>query len=197
MAARYRNFASVFYPESCPENWYDIITGWHVPVFVSPLHENDVNPTGEVKKPHYHIIIMFEGKKSEDQIRSFFDQIGCVGLEVVSSLRGYARYLCHLDNPEKAQYDTGLVTCFGGADYNNVIGLPSDKYRAIREITDYCRENGVYAYAELLDFCAVYHYDWYKCLCDNGTYVVKEYLKSLRWQNRLNDGLPDYEPDAD
>lgn len=181
MAKRTRNYASVFYPDSAPENWNDIIASWKVPCFVSPLHEDDFNPGGEKKKAHYHILLMFEGVKTEEQARELLDQVNCVGLETVSSIRGYARYLCHLDNPEKAQYTTDQVICYSSADYHHVIGLPSDKYKAIREITDFCRDNDIYSYAQLFDYCAVHKFDWFKCLCDNGTYVVREYLKSRTW----------------
>lgn len=49
-SSRYRNFATVVYPESAPENWLEILAEQFVPAFVSPLHDLDVNPTGEVKR---------------------------------------------------------------------------------------------------------------------------------------------------
>ena len=96
---RKRNFATVVYPESAPENWQEILAGMFVPAFISPLHDKDINPTGEPKKPHYHVVVMNDGKKSIEQAQELFAAIGGVGCEVVQSIRGYARYLCHLDNP--------------------------------------------------------------------------------------------------
>lgn len=191
---RYRNFASVFYPESAPDNWYDILTEQKVPVFISPLHDLDINPSGEgkgeKKKPHYHIILMFEGVKTPDQAKEVLDKIGCVGLEVINSLRGYARYLCHLDNPEKAQYKQEDVVALCGADYSSVIGLATDKYKAIGEIIDFCIAHDVVSYAQLLEYARLNRFEWFRVLCDNGTVVVKEYLKSRSWDNgvrRLQD----------
>lgn len=178
---RTRNFATVVYPESAPENWLDIIAELKVPVFVSPFHNMDVNPTGEVKKEHYHVIFMFEGKKTIDRVREVIAEFGGVGCEQVQSIRGYARYLCHLDNPEKAQYRTEDVRCFGGADYISTIGLTTDKYKAIAEMIDYCEETGITSYAILLQHCRLDHYDWFRILCDCGTVVMKEYLKSKSW----------------
>lgn len=110
---RTRNFATVVYPESAPENWFDILAEMKIPAFVSPLHNMDVNPTGEVKKEHYHVMIMFEGVKTVEQALDVFRQIGGVEYcEQIQSLRGYARYLCHLDNPEKHQYNTEDVISF-------------------------------------------------------------------------------------
>lgn len=181
---RTRNFATVVYEESAPENWYQELSELKVPAFVSPYHDIDKNPTGEDKKPHYHVMIMFEGVKTTDQAKEIFDKIGGVGCEVVNSLRGYARYLCHLDNPEKAQYKPDDVRCLCGADYITVIGLPTDKYTAIRELMDFVGLNNISSYAELLEYCAANRMDWFRCLCDNGTYVMKEYIKSKYWQNK-------------
>lgn len=178
---RTRNFATVVYPESAPENWLDILTECMVPAFVSPLHDQDINPGGEPKKPHYHVDFMFEGVKSVDQVTELFESFGGVGCEVINSIRGYARYLCHLDNPEKHQYSTEDVKCFCGADYAATIGLATDKYKAVREMITWCNENGVFIYSDLLEYAAEHRYDWFRCLCDNATVVMKEYLKSKFW----------------
>lgn len=82
---------------------------------------------------------MFDSVKTDKQAKELFDKIGEVGLQRVNSTRGYARYLCHLDNPEKAQYDQSDAIQLGGADYIFVIGLTSDKYRAVREIIEFCK----------------------------------------------------------
>lgn len=181
---RKRNFATVVYPESAPEGWRDILAGYFVPAFVSPLHDRDINATGEPKKPHYHVMVMFEGKKSEEQVKALFETIGGVGLEVVESLRGYARYLCHLDNPEKAQYNPSDVVSIGGSDYSYSIGLVADKYKAVREMIAFCKANQIVSYAELLEYAAVEQDTWFRVLCDNGTVVMKEYLKSISWGQR-------------
>ena len=65
--SRTRNFASIVYPESAPEDWKEILIQQFVPAFISPLHDQDVNPGGEIKKPHYHVILMFDGSWSEDE----------------------------------------------------------------------------------------------------------------------------------
>ena len=178
---RFRNFATVVYPDSAPENWQETLAGQFIPAFISPLHDKDKNPTGESKKPHYHVMLIFDGKKSKDQAKAVFDQIGGVGCEVVNSIRGYARYLCHLDNPEKAQYNPEDVRSLCGADYNHTIGLAIDKYKAIREMMAHCREYNIFSYSDLMDYCAEERPDWFRVLCDNGTLVMTNYLKSLSW----------------
>jgi len=179
---RQRNFATVVYPESAPENWQEILADQKVPAFISPLHDRDINPTGEPKKPHYHVVVMFDSVKTIEQALELFKMIGGVQYaEQIQSIRGYARYLCHLDNPEKAQYSTEDVRCIGGADYIATIGLATDKYKAIAEMIDFCEENGIVRYSVLLQICRMEHYDWFRILCDCGTVVMKEYLKSRAW----------------
>lgn len=179
-SGRTRNYATVVYPESAPPDWLSIAGELKIPCFVSPLHDRDINPTGEGKKPHHHVMIMFEGVKTREQAQEVFDQIGGVGCEAVQSLRGYARYLCHLDNPDKAQYSTDDVHCFGGADYADIIGLAIDKYKAIGEMLDFCDDNDVLNYCDLLMYARKERFDWFRVLCDSGTYVIKEYMKSRK-----------------
>lgn len=179
-SGRTRNYATVVYPESAPPDWLRIAGELKIPMFISPLHDEDLNPTGEPKKPHYHVMIMFEGVKTQEQAKEVFDQIGGVGCEVVQSVRGYARYLCHLDNPDKAQYNVDDVRCFGGADYTDIIGLAIDKYKAIGEMLDFLDANIEMTYYELLMYAREERFDWFRVLCDSGTYVIKESIKSRR-----------------
>lgn len=180
-SSRTRNFASVVYPESAPDNWQEILSDLHIPAFISPLHDKDINPDGLPKKAHFHVMLMFEGVKTRDQAIEIFNKIGAVGLEIIQSQRGYARYLCHLDNPEKHQYAQECVRALCGADYAATIGLVTDKYKAIGEMIDYCELNNVVSYSELLKYCRSERFDWFRVLCDNGTVVMREFLKSKDW----------------
>lgn len=181
---RGRNFATMVYPESAPENWREILAGYFIPAFISPLHDKDKNPTGEPKKPHHHVMLMFEGKKSDEQVREIFKTIGGVGLEKVDSMRGMARYFCHLDNPEKAQYSPSDVVSMNGCDYSYTIGIVADRYKAVREMIAFCKANQIVSYSELLEYASVEQDTWFRVLCDSGTIVMKEYLKSVSWGHR-------------
>lgn len=193
---RTRNYATTIWPDSAPEDWKERLASFYVPAFISPLHNLDVDPFTEVddegnpipkpKKPHYHVMIMFDSVKTREQAKEIFEEIGGVGVEVVNSIRGYARYLCHLDNPEKAQYDKSSVESLYGADYEETIGLSLDRYIAIREMIAFCRDNGIVSYAEILRYSMDNRFDWFRVLCDNGTVVMKEYLKSCSWEIDYN-----------
>ena len=65
---RTRVWTAVVYPDSAPENWRDILDDCHFEWVESPLHEFDTNPTGELKKAHWHIALSFDGPKSYEQV---------------------------------------------------------------------------------------------------------------------------------
>lgn len=178
---RTRNFATIVYPESAPENWIDIIRDSHVNALISPLHDSDINPDGEIKKPHHHVLIMFDSVKTIEQFDDFSKTFGGVGKEKVNSIRGYARYLCHLDNPEKASYDINSVISIGCEDYFDIISLPTDKYGNIRDMMRYCIDNDITNFSDLLLYASENNESWFRCLVDNGTYVIKEFLKSVSY----------------
>lgn len=180
-SVRTRNYATVVYPESAPGDWIQILEECFVPCFISPLHDKDVNPTGEPKKEHYHVLIMFDGVKTVEQAKTIFDQIGGVGCETVNSIRGYARYLCHLDNPEKHQYSQELVRNMCGADYIGIIGLAYDKYKALSEMEEFCERYNIFSYFILARYATVHRPDWSRILKDCGTLYMKEYLQSRKW----------------
>lgn len=180
-SGRTRNYASVFYLDSAPDNWRDILNDFHIPIFISPYHDNDLNPDGTVKKPHYHVLIMFDSVKTPEQAAEIFSSINCVGLEIVKSLRGYARYLCHLDNPEKFQYSISDVIQLGGSIYLDVIQSASDRYDALKEMMDFCDLYNVSSFYLLSTYSRRFRDDWFRILCDSGAVYMKEYLKSREW----------------
>lgn len=184
---RTRNFATVVYPESAPANWVERLDNYHVQALISPLHDKDMNPSGEPKKAHYHVLVMFESPKNFDrQIKPIFDEIGGVGRENVNSARGYSRYLCHLDNPEKHQYEPSEVRQLGGADFTLITQLPTDDIKILGDIFQYIKKNEIYSLAELLDLSKIYHPEWFSTVVMSRAYVVDKYIKSLTWERESN-----------
>lgn len=184
MASRYRNWATVAYPESLPDGWQERLDKEHIPAFISPLHDKDINPDGEKKKPHYHIVMMFGGNKTKEQVQKISNEI-LSGVEViqVKDLRAYARYLCHIDNPEKAQYKPSDVKSLGGVDYLEMVGTLADTDIAVREMMEWCREQGIFSFARLCDYAAKERSDWFRVLTSKRTVFISAYLKSLQWEH--------------
>ena len=182
---RGENWAFIAYPESIPEDWRSILGELHIQVLISPLHDKDANADGEPKKPHHHVLLMFESLKSLSQVKEITDKLNCPAPMKQDSKRGIARYLCHLDNPEKAQYPIEEVESLGGADYRSIISMSNDKYEVIAEIIDWVDENAAlhhYAFSAVLRWCRENNEKWFRGLCDNCGWVVKEYLQSCSWE---------------
>lgn len=182
-SGRTRNFATVVYPDSAPSDWMDKLDRLHIAAFISPLHNKDMDPDGGLKKSHYHVMLMFESPvEYETRVAPIFAEIGAVGREMVNSARGYARYLCHLDNPEKFQYSPSEVRCIGGADYYGVTSLPTDDMKMLGEVFSYIQEHEIYSLAELLTISQIHHPEWFSMIAMSRCYVVDKFIKSLAWE---------------
>lgn len=178
---RTRNYAFLVYPESAPPNWMEILSDAHCPAFVSPLHDKDVNPDGELKKAHYHVMLLFDSVKTTDQAQAIRDAVGGVGWEKIASQRGYIRYLCHLDNPEKHQYSKQDVKSFGGLNYMSMVSLPTDVDAMLDDMTRFIDDNKVFSFRQFASYCRDYNADWSYVLKHSGAYYIKEYIKGLAW----------------
>lgn len=179
---RTRNWASVVYPESAPDDWIMKLQEQCVPALISPLQDKDINADGTRKKEQHHVMILFDGVKTSERAKEVFSVISGVGIEPLKCTRAYARYLCHLNNPEKAQYDMENVISCSGADYMAMISLATDKYIAIGEMIEFCIQNDIVSYARLLLFAKENRQDWFRVLCDNGTLIMVQFLKSHYWE---------------
>lgn len=76
------------------------------------LHNKDYFPTGEAKKPHFHLILGVEGdsRHSKEKVINLFNDSSLL-IRNVRNPKGYCRYLTHKDNLEKAQYkDSDIFT---------------------------------------------------------------------------------------
>ncbi len=179
---RTRNYATVVYPESAPADWKVLLQEQCVPAIISPIHDRDINTDGTLKKKHFHVMILFDGTKTKEQAGEVFSVIGGVGIEPIKCTRAYARYLCHLDNPDKAKYAIEDVISCAGADYYSMISMATDKYTAIGEMIEFCMNNSIVAYSELLLYAKNNRMDWFRVLCDNGTLTMVQFLKSHYWE---------------
>lgn len=181
-----RHWAAIIYPESAPENWIQLLDDMHVRAFVSPLHDRDTDDNGELKKPHWHVIVSFDGPVQPLLVESRMSVFNCPKPVAISSLNSYARYLCHLDNPEKFQYDPSGVQSFGGFDYFEVIQTNCDRLQAIEEMQQWCDENNCTSFAELNRYARNNRRDWFMYLANSATVVMREYVKSLKWEYDQN-----------
>lgn len=179
---RTRNWTFVVYPESAPKNWRELIDEQHIQWVESPLHDNDMNEDGSTKKPHWHILLMFEGNKSFEQIKELTDKLNCPIPQKVASAKGLVRYMAHMDNPDKVQYDKSLIIGHGGADVAELLKpTSSTRYQLIGEMMDFVKEKNIVEMKDLLYYARVERFDdWFPLLCDNSAYIMNALIKSNR-----------------
>lgn len=111
--------ATVFYSGHSIDNLFFNLNFLEFSCIVSPLHDRDTRFDGEYKEPHYHVLIDFGDSVTQDHAREVISSLDCVGCDVVRSVRSYVRYMCHLDNPDKAQYPPEDMCFHGGFSYDS------------------------------------------------------------------------------
>lgn len=182
---RTRNWTVVLYPESAPYNWRDVLDELHIEWVESPVHNKDINANGEAKKEHIHLLLMFGGVKSYEQVIEVIDGLNCTIPQRVHNARALVRYMAHLDNPEKAQYSISDIRGHGGVDIAEMLRpSSSERYTLIGEMISFVRENNIEEFQDLMDYAYSNEFDtWFPLLCDNSAYVVGQYINSQRNRN--------------
>lgn len=116
MAEKYRHWNFLAYPDSLPEDWIDRLIDTHLPIYISPLHENDVFADGTQKKPHYHVIVSFDGPTTQNNVIKHITQPLNQPIPVVClSLKGSFDYFTHEHDPDKAPYNEEEILFLSGA----------------------------------------------------------------------------------
>lgn len=179
---RTRNWSFIIYPDSAPKNWREIIDDEHIQWIESPLH-GELDPDDSENKPHWHVMLLYEGNKSFAQIEEITKRLNCTIPQKVGSVKGLVRYMAHLDNPEKKQYKTSDIIGHGGVDLAELLKpTSSTRYVLIKEMAQYVKDNQITEYNELFYYAMEQRFDdWFPLLCDSATYAMSALIKSNRY----------------
>lgn len=185
---RARHWTFISYPDSAPENWKEIIKATHIKTAISPLHDKDLNPTGDEKKAHWHIMLEYESLKSYDQVRELSDLINATIPQIVQSPVGMIRYFIHKDNPEKYQYNWEDIIIYNGFDLDKYDSYTEQEIDyIIADITQFIDDNQILEYADLIALVRdkkLGHFDdWYRIVRKN-TIFFNSYVTSRRNQHK-------------
>lgn len=187
-----RHFVYVVYPESAPADWVEQLQQTGLSFVVSPLHDKDIDPTGQIKKAHYHVIVSWGNTTTYRAAKGLCDRLKCPRPQMLKSPNAMYRYLTHKDNPDKYQYTEQPKT------YNGWVRPldAADVKQLMREIwgmvyTEDCQE-----YGELLMVCVEHgseyfdvastHTIFFKSVCDGYRHAPVRTL--MRRYNALEDG---------
>lgn len=177
-----RNWAFVAYPESLPINWKELLQLTGLQVAISPLHDMDKDPTGEPKKPHYHVILCYAGPTSFNVVKALTDSLKCPIPQPLEQVRGYYRYFTHMDNPEKYQYSPDTIETINGFSIMDFVELTkSEVLTAKRKLQSLIREKNILEYSDFMDYLQdsenmEQEYD----VASNNTYFFEKYISSRR-----------------
>ena len=191
MASRTRHYSFILYPDSetLSPSWLADVENFHVPTYISPLHDKDLyerdSPDGEhkkgdLKKAHYHIMLCFPTVKSLQQVQKLVAPVlgvECPFIEPVNSSPDYFKYLSHQNAPNKAQYSADDILCLSGATPDDFPNKASS-YDILREILFFCRDNGINTYATLVDICIDGFPEWLPYACGQFSGVLSNYFRS-------------------
>lgn len=180
-----RNWGGVVYPESAPEDWEEILKLKGVSFAVSPLHDKDINPTGEPKKAHYHVVICYGSPTTYNNVKELFDELNQPMPIPLESVRGYYRYLTHKDNPEKAQYNEEDIKLYNGFDVSDVLNA-FEVFTLLKEIQLLILEHNISEYCQLMDFLlANDKMEQWNVACSH-TLFLNTYITSIRHKQKID-----------
>lgn len=173
-------------PHDCKQQAVDYIRDNGLYGYMSPDHNGDVNANGTEKFDHNHIMLRFSGKKSLKQMREVAGACGAVNAYVkpIQSWDGYARYLVHMDNPEKHQYSPDDVLSFGGANWLDDTEKAGDDDETLREIMRFCDEHSVTSLYQLSMWAAENNQRWFRLITTQRTVFLSAFLRSMEWTLR-------------
>ena len=177
-----RNWTFVLYEDSCAKDWEDYLISTGVP-FSYAYHDKDFTEIGEPKKPHYHVVICFDGPITYTNVSNYAKRVGAANdvVQPVGSVRGIVRYFCHKDNPDKFQYSEDIIQCRNGFDPSDYFSLTVTQQKAFkRKVTIFIRDNNIEEYAELIDTLMDSEEDDMYDIASQNTFFFTQYIKSRR-----------------
>lgn len=176
-----RFWTAVLYPESAPEGWREEIKQSGLVFAVSPLHDRDINADGTPKKPHHHLILVYNGPTTYSNVESFLAKLNQPIPKPLESVRGMYRYFTHEENPEKAQYDKSLIEHYNGFSLASFCELMKGEVAELKKsIIALIRASEITEYAELIDLL-IDNEMWDELdVAENHTFFFNTYITSRR-----------------
>lgn len=181
-----RNWGAVVYPESAPDDWKEVLKLKGLTFAVSPLHDSDINPTGETKKAHYHIIICFPGPTTDKAVNDILNELNQPIAIPLESVRGYYRYFTHKDNPEKFQYDEKQIELYNGFDVTDVLNS-FEVFQSLKQIQLLIEEHDIIEYRSLMMFLMCNDYSELWQVASSHTMFLNTYIKSKRHEQEKHE----------
>lgn len=167
----------VVYPDSAPSNWKEMLDRYGRPWVESPLH------TPEDEKPHWHIIVDSGKKTTYERACKLCAILGCPHPRYTQYLTRDVRYLAHLDNSKKQQFDlsTEPIVAHNGFDLKKHLeGKRADRLVTMREISTFADDRGVLDFYELTEAILEVQDENMFAFVRKNAYMVNSFLANRR-----------------
>lgn len=179
-----RCWLTEFYPESMNPEFREIASLIGLQMCISPLHDKDVNPTGEFKKPHYHALLKWKNPTTRRNAEKYVKMMGGVGCFECVSESGSVQYWTHKNNPEKAQYNFEDIECIAGYDLETAYYSDSDDMLELKQMYAFIRENGFTMYSDFVDYCMEFEMNWFRLINKKYRENLWKYLRSREYKEQ-------------
>lgn len=170
--------------------------------FIGVLHDRDIyeddneelgHKKGDLKKPHYHIILKFENARYKSALSNELELEENL-IQKLSSYKSYLIYMTHRDYPQKAQYD--IEEFFGSLKLEAIkeLGTNSESNQFF-EILNYIKfQNKYIKFQDISEF--VFQYGYYSTyrrafpiikehiIEHNAEYIKQQYERSENYGKR-------------
>lgn len=195
---KYRNFTFLMYGD------IDDVTATLkeelIPMWIGQ-HNRDTNigddGNDEDKKEHHHVVMMFDSARTIPKAEEVVERVGGIRPPqdhkfVVQNLRTIARYLGHMDNPEKHQYhmdaDWSVIEIGGAPAWKETVDSSADKRRERLEMTkdiiDYARKSGINNFSQMCNHCSDNNLDdWLSLLMWENSFGFVHYFKNTTYMD--------------
>lgn len=149
---KFSYFTFIHYPSGDDDGFLSDLIRSHCMFAVSPLHSAD----DENAKPHYHIIYKHPAPVRISGAQSCIPAGIAANdhIEPAYNPRNLQRYLIHLDNPDKEQFEGGIneIQVVNGFPLNLKRELSADEKAEIRRnCFEFITDNGIDEYSKFLD----------------------------------------------
>lgn len=172
------------YPDSLAENWKMKLAEVGLKAVISPLHDKDFKDDGSPDKPHYHIMLIWDGPTTENNAREIVEMIRGHGLQKCSSKSGSAQYFIHRGWPDKYQYDEKDFQIIGAVNVNRLLMSEDDEQVMLKEIYSFIRNNDCDSYCEFIDYCMEFKEEWFRLVTKKYRENIWKYQRSLEYDNK-------------
>lgn len=181
-----RYWAFIYYEESPIKNPKEYFIEKGARAVISPWHDKDVNEdTGEIKKKHKHIILIYDGPQTRGPVERITEDFNSPMPIPQVSLKGAVLYLTHSNNPEKYQYNQSEIELVGFDSLQDLIDLTAETERQIiMSFMRWVEDNKIYEYWDCLKYYGESGLILEFQYLSNHTILVCSLLNSIRNKKR-------------